>query len=153
MLSLLPIGKSLNLRTLIPCVWVFKNKNSCMRYKAKLPERQPEWGNPYSAYERDWNVCHSMLVTFRSYGIKWYSWKGNHKTVGKWRKSVPTTRNANSIDTNWGWPKPGNGHGHTALIVVWHVNDLHMAKESSLFTNTKRKDGARGIEKSNRSIK
>lgn len=83
-----------------------------------------------------------MLVSFRSYESKRYSWKDNRKTADKWRKSVPTTRNANSIDTNWGWPKPGNGHGHTALIVVRDANDVHMAKESSLFTNTKRKDGA-----------
>ena len=73
--------------------------------------------------------------------------------MGKWRKSVPTTLNADPVFTNRGWPKPGNGHGHTALIVVRDVNDVHMAKEGSLFTNTKRKDGARGIEKSNRSIK
>lgn len=83
-----------------------------------------------------------MLITFRSYGIKRYSWKNNHMTVGKWRKSVPTTLNANLVFTNRGWPKPGYGHGHTAPIVVRDANDVHMAKGSSLFTNTKRKDGA-----------
>jgi len=57
--------------------------------------------------------------------------------VGKWRKSVPTTLSANPVCTNRGWPKPGNGHGHTASIVVRDVNGVHMAKGSNLFTNTK----------------
>lgn len=90
-----------------------------------------------------------MLVSFRSYESKRYSWKDNRKTADKWRKSVPTTLNANPVFTNWGWPKPGNRHGHTAPIVVRDVNDVHMAKGSSLSENTKMKEGARGIEKSN----
>ena len=44
----------------------------------------------------------SMPLTFRSYGSERYSWKGNRKTAGKWRKSMPTTQNANSVITNWG---------------------------------------------------
>ena len=49
------------------------------------------------------------LCSLIDYGVcgdeeceKRYSWKDNRKTAGKWRKSVPTTRNANSINTNWG---------------------------------------------------
>ena len=38
---------------------------------------------------------------------------------------------------------------HEAPIVVRDVNDVHMAKGSSLSENTKMKEGARGIEKSN----
>ena len=62
---------------------------------------------------------------------------------------MPTTLKANLIFTNLGWPKLGNGQGHTALIVVRDVNGGHMAKESSLSIDTNIKEGAWGIEKSN----
>ena len=51
--------------------------------------------------------------------------------------------------TGDGLNPPICGHGHTAPIVVRDVNDVHMAKGSSLSENTKMKEGARGIEKSN----
>jgi len=44
----------------------------------------------------------SMLVSFRSYESKRYSWENNRKTADKWRKSVPTTLYANPVFTNWG---------------------------------------------------
>ncbi len=84
----------------------------------------------------------SMLVSFRSYESKRYSWKNNRETAGKWRKSVPTTLNANPVFTNWGQPKPGNGHGYTAPVVVRDVSGVHMAKGSRLSENTKMKEGA-----------
>lgn len=84
----------------------------------------------------------SMLVSFRSYESKRYSWGNNRKTAGKWRKSVPTTLNANPVFTNWGQPKPGNGHGYTAPVVVRDVSGVHMAKGSRLSENTKMKEGA-----------
>jgi len=71
----------------------------------------------------------SVLVSFRSYESKRYSWNDNRKTAGKWRTSNPTALKANSIITKWGCPKPGNGHGYTAPIVVWEPwNDRESRK-------------------------
>lgn len=79
-----------------------KNENLCMRMKAILPDTIARAGEPDPMCEKSCNAQDFRCLHFAVMQICDTRKSGNRKIAVKWRKSHPTTQEANFSKSKWG---------------------------------------------------